>query len=284
MKTPPLCNYPGEGFLHQTKEEYEKTVPKWSDFPKFSKIDGTPERGKHRVRCNRKPGNQWGHVGVYITDLKRVDPPAGAAPVKLAPFVPPVKEIAAPAPAWQPPQPTKFDVLKDALKTGIQVVSAPQLFPTPPELAARLVRIANIREGHRVLEPSAGTGNLLRAIAELSKPDEVVAVEINSRLAGVGTQLLASRVIVADFLTLNGELGEFDRIVMNPPFEHGSDIKHIHHALEHLAPGGRLVAICSAGPRQRDAFSNAEQWIDLPADSFKSEGTSVNTAIVVLTK
>lgn len=77
----------------------------------------------------------------------------------------------------------------------------------------------------------------------------------------------------------------FDRVIMNPPFENGSDIKHIRHALSFLKPGGRLVAICAAGPRQREAFqSEAEEWIDLPAGSFKSQGTDVNTAVVVFQK
>ena len=41
---------------------------------------------------------------------------------------------------------------------------------------------------------------------------------------------------------------------MNPPFDHGADIRHIDHARRKLNPGGRLVAICAAGPRQRERF------------------------------
>jgi hypothetical protein len=40
---------------------------------------------------------------------------------------------------------------------GVQVVIAPQLFPTPPGLADRMVALADIRPGQQVLEPSAGT-------------------------------------------------------------------------------------------------------------------------------
>ena len=43
-----------------------------------------------------------------------------------------------------------------------------------------------------------------------------------------------------------------------------------------------LVAICAAGSRQRDAFEHsADDWIDLPAGSFETVGTGVQTAIVV---
>lgn len=72
---------------------------------------------------------------------------------------------------------------------------------------------------------------------------------------------------------------------MNPPFENGADIRHIGHARTFLKPGGRLVAICANGPRQREALMPiADEWIDLPEDAFKESGTSVRTAILVITK
>ena len=37
----------------------------------------------------------------------------------------------------------------------MQVVVAPQLFPTPPALAARMVEAADLKPGLCVLEPSA---------------------------------------------------------------------------------------------------------------------------------
>ena len=62
------------------------------------------------------------------------------------------------------PEPTVFDQMRDTLKAGVQVVSAPQLFPTPTELAARMVELAEIEDGQQVLEPSAGTGAIVDAI------------------------------------------------------------------------------------------------------------------------
>jgi hypothetical protein len=65
----------------------------------------------------------------------------------------------------------------------------------------------------RVLEPSAGTGNLLAAIG--SGPD-TVAVEINPQLAEALAWCGVSGLSVSqgDFLKMNGELGEFDWVVM----------------------------------------------------------------------
>jgi phospholipid N-methyltransferase len=179
-------------------------------------------------------------------------------------------------------QAEKFEALAEQLREGVKVVSAPNLFPTPPEIARRVVELADIQPGQRVLEPSAGTGALLDALPHGG--NAIVAVEINGQLVeALQRRFRGVNVHHADFLTLNGELGEFDRIVMNPPFDHGSDIDHIRHAYAKLKPGGRLVAICANGPRQQEELGEiCSRWIDLPPGSFKGQGTAVNAAIVVL--
>ena len=160
------------------------------------------------------------------------------------------------------------------------IVTAPQLFVTPTDLAARVATLADLAPGQRVLEPSAGTGALLDHIPEGC---EVIAVEINPTLGG---RLDASKraVIIGDFLQCNGCLGTFDRVLMNPPFINGADIAHIEHARSMLNPGGRLVAICADGPRQRAALQPlADSWESLPAGTFKDAGTMVNAALLVIT-
>ena len=74
---------------------------------------------------------------------------------------------------------------------------------------------------------------------------------------------------------------------MNPPFAQGADIEHITHALTMLKPGGRLVALCANGPGQNAALrplvdASGGDWEDLPADSFKAEGTGVSVALITL--
>jgi hypothetical protein len=193
--------------------------------------------------------------------------------------------------APQTPKPTpepdaqadKFEALKASLKAGVKVVSAANLFPTPPEIAERLVSLAQIGPDMSVLEPSAGTGALIRAIQEAHADADITAVEINLLLAS-GLAGIVQKWRCADFLELD-DLGEFDRIVMNPPFDHGADITHISHAFAHLGLGGRLVAVCANGPRQREELAEiATEWIELPPGSFKEQGTNVNAAIVVLDK
>lgn len=169
------------------------------------------------------------------------------------------------------------------------VFSSHNLFPTPLPIARRLIELADIHDGHKVLEPSAGTGNLLRAIAEkFNNPGEhhieVTAVEIDGPLwnhLSDSEFAMWTNARLADFLTWEAP-HKFDRIVMNPPFKNGVDRKHILRAKEMLAPGGRLVSLCANGPRQRQTLMPiADQWIELPAGSFKEEATNVNVAICV---
>lgn len=203
----------------------------------------------------------------------------------------PVPEAAGPAEAG-----ARFAALRAQIKDGVQVVSVPQLFPTPFALASRMVELARLAIGARVLEPSAGTGAILQALpgvlpfpGDRQTAYEVVAFEINPTLAeGLRQSGLAQTVICADFLDCVAAAEKFDAVLMNPPFANGDDIKHITHALTMLKSGGRLVAICANGPRQQAAFGplvsrHGGRWEDLPAGTFKESGTGVNAALIVLT-
>ena len=89
-----------------------------------------------------------------------------------------------------------------------------------------------------------------------------------------------------DFLTMTpGDTGFFDAVIMNPPLHMRSDIKHILHALTFLKPGGKLAAICMAGPHREAQFRPlASKWISLDPATFAETGTRVRTAMLLITK
>ncbi len=193
----------------------------------------------------------------------------------------------------------QIEAMRQTLRSGgVAVVSAPQLFPTPATLAARMVELAEIEPGQEVLEPSAGTGVLCQAIKATQPTARVFAVEINHRLCKLLTQTvtppedaaqgICRNVLQGDFLECFG-LGRFDRIVMNPPFADGDDIKHITHALRLLNPGGRIVALCANGPRQNAKLrpiieEMGGEWEELPANTFAAAGTNVRTVLLTATQ
>lgn len=175
--------------------------------------------------------------------------------------------------------------------TAPRAVSSFNLFQTPAVLAGRLVEsLPALAPGARMLEPSAGLGRLYVAARARFNEAGIVLVEnapqCCAELYRMTEHDARATLKQADFLTLTpaDTGGLFDAVLMNPPFKQGRDIKHIRHALDFLRPGGRLVAICAAGPRQRAALAPLGEWFDLPAGSFRSEGTGVDAAIVTIEK
>lgn len=173
-----------------------------------------------------------------------------------------------------------------------------QFFETPAELAMRIVELAEITEDvETVMEPSAGRGAIVLAIetAARSRDDlKMYLIEKNPELCAYLTDK-GWYPACADFLEVEpmDDGNGLDRIVMNPPFSNGQDMRHVTHAFSLLKPGGRLVAIVSEGPFFRttnaavafrgmvDMFGSSEE---LDEGTFKESGTMVKTRIVVLDK
>ena len=117
-----------------------------------------------------------------------------------------------------------------------------QFYPTPADLAAECVRIAEIDPSGKTLEPSAGHG----ALAQLL-PDDADLVEISELHCLVLKSKGFKNVLAMDFLefekkTLSTSV-RYRNIVMNPPFSEGRYMSHLQAAASLLAPGGRITAI-----------------------------------------
>lgn len=166
-------------------------------------------------------------------------------------------------------------------------------FPTPPAVIERIMDEADIQEGMRVLEPSAGKGDI--ADAAKVAGGEVDTIEISFTLREI-LEAKGHHVIEHDFESFVGEEGKYDRVVMNPPFSDRLDAQHVRKAYDMLKPGGRLVAITGEGvffgsDKKATAFRD---WLDevdgtsekLPEGSFKSafRSTGVATRLVVIDK
>jgi len=174
-------------------------------------------------------------------------------------------------------------------------------YPTPGELADKVIQMVPLyRDADKpplaVLEPSAGTGNLARRCVLDHKNERrnvvVDCVEIQPHLAqALEAEGIYRKVYNCDFLAMQPDPDRlYDRIIMNPPFDLERDIDHVTHAIKFLKPDGHLVAIMSAGTefretRKAQAFrelmrQKRAKWSDLPAGSFSSVGTNVNTVLV----
>ena len=167
------------------------------------------------------------------------------------------------------------------------VGQVPGYFPTPDEIITRMLDLAGIESGMKVLEPSAGSGNMALLIRE--RGANVDTIEINYTLV----EILKSKGFEAqqaDFLEVEpGEL--YDAVIMNPPFENRQDVQHVKHAYTFLKPGGRLVSIMSEGTFFRSDCAEFREWLseigydlELEAGAFKESGTNIKTRIIVIEK
>ena len=183
-----------------------------------------------------------------------------------------------------------------------------QQFSTPLGIAYAAVRAAALRAGDAVLEPSAGTGMLaVMAQCALGREDTLHLNEIANTRAGLLARLFPNANVtrhnaeaVAD--RLPGVRP--DAVLMNPPFSatpgvtrvrHDADLRHIRSAFSALAPGGRLVAVTSAGCLPGDAaWKAAFSSIGAPArvvfttaidgHAYARRGTTFDTRLTVIEK
>lgn len=181
------------------------------------------------------------------------------------------------------------DLLGAVLESGsyVDMKKALQAFYTPRPLAERVIERADIKSFETVLEPSAGGGAL--ALAARDAGGFVTCMEVD---AGAAEKLEAMgfTCAVGDFLAETPDY--FDKVVMNPPFSGGQDVRHVMHAAKFVRPGGRLVAIMSPGAihRQTEPFKSFQAWAQergaevehIAAGTFKESGTEVATIIVTV--
>ncbi len=168
-----------------------------------------------------------------------------------------------------------------------------QFFETPADLADRLVEYAKIEKGHKILEPSAGQGAIVKAICRKLPTQSVYCYELMPLNQTILRKIPAVKFLAADFMESDLEM-KFDRIIGNPPFNKNQDIDHLQRMYDRLEKGGKLVCITSAHwvlsenkkEKQFKAWLSVVQAkiFEIRAGEFKTSGTMVGGRIIVIDK
>ncbi len=165
-----------------------------------------------------------------------------------------------------------------------KIITSFNLFQTPSKIALKMVEMAGNLHGKSILEPSAGLGRIIEQIPEdLHK--NITAYDINIECVEYlyNNFSKVNKLKRCDFLSVDS--GEYEIIIMNPPFKQGQDIKHILHAVKKLKSGGVLIALCYDGIRQNNILKPiCDYWEVLPENSFKESGTNASVSILRITK
>lgn len=166
-------------------------------------------------------------------------------------------------------------------------------FPTPKPLIDNMIEEIGITKGMDVLEPEAGKGDIADALKD--KGVNVDVAEVNGTLVEI-LEEKGHSVVARDMMQLDPSVKQYDRIIMNPPFEKYQDVEHVQHAYDLLKPGGKMAAIMSAGPFQNSQKKAVDfrLWLDglshtaeknqegsfKGSDSFRQTGVSTYTVTI----
>lgn len=141
----------------------------------------------------------------------------------------------------------------------------PDFYPTPERVIAQMM-IGEDIIGKTVLEPSAGSGNIVRWLKR-NGAQEVIACEKDPHLR----RLLHGecRLIADDFLQVTAEeVSHVSYIVMNPPFSRGAE--HILHAYEIAPADCTIIALCNTSNITGHSYSRTNNVL---AETVKLHGS-----------
>lgn len=138
------------------------------------------------------------------------------------------------------------------IDTGPETGKATRLYPTPPPLCEAICRAvgslyARIGPGYglptRILEPSCGTGNFVRAARELWPDALITAVDVVDYSEHVNVS--ADRFLRGDFVEIARHFAPtepaYNLVIGNPDFPLA--VPHIESAFSVLRPGGLLAFV-----------------------------------------
>ncbi|WP_418309318.1 LPD38 domain-containing protein [Phascolarctobacterium succinatutens] len=167
-------------------------------------------------------------------------------------------------------------------------------FATPEPVGYKMVQWAGLKDGDRVLEPSAGHG----AISRFFSPNtDNTIIEPSSRLAPQAQMNTDNAKLINGYFEDLHIGNKYDAVTMNPPFGTGGKtaVEHVAKAFKHLRNGGRVIAIIPRGAmadKRFDAWYESDDAKDahmvgevlLPGITFERAGTKVATRIVIIDK
>lgn len=183
-----------------------------------------------------------------------------------------------------------------------------QQFSTPPALAFVANWVAAVRPGDRMMEPSAGTGDLA-SWSHIAGAD-IVLNELSPRRHALLSNLFPGATLFRENAEQLDNILPPDTvptvIVMNPPFSstagrvqgqrsNANGARHVEQALRRLGEGGRLVAIVGQGmandrPAMQDWWReikkkyNVRANIGIAGREYAKFGTTFDNQILVIDK
>lgn len=144
----------------------------------------------------------------------------------------------------------------------------PDFYPTTATLASDMLAKLDKSTTNRVLEPSAGRGDLIDAVERRlssfgGRKVSIDAIEKDDELVAV-LKSKGRAVVARDFLTFES-YAQYDAVVMNPPFSAGA--AHLLKALDLMKRGGEVVCLLNA-ETIRNPYTNERKTLVAKLDAL----------------
>lgn len=149
-------------------------------------------------------------------------------------------------------------------------------YPTPRKIIDKMLTSIDFKRIHTILEPSAGSGNIVDVLQEkqgsycgcwskISLDIDCIEADQNLRhiLKGKGY-----RVVYNDFLTYD-TMKEYDIVIMNPPFSNGC--KHLLKALEMQERNGGMIVCLLNAETLKDTYSKERKDLKRKLADYNAE-------------
>jgi hypothetical protein len=134
--------------------------------------------------------------------------------------------------------------------------------PTPILVIDKMINaLGTIKPNERILEPSAGYGHIADRLVERTSlaPSKIDVIEPIPSLRKV-LDNKGYNLVDYDILKYQPDY-QYDKIIMNPPYDNGSDILHLLHCHDLLKKGGKLVCILPENDFIPSKQPGYEKWL-----------------------
>lgn len=168
------------------------------------------------------------------------------------------------------------------IRNGYPNIKDHQYYPTPSEIVESIQNYLGDQaesDSIKVLEPSAGSGNL----ANVFNVSAVDCVEVSPLFCEVLKTKGFVEITNTDFLKFNTN-NKYDFIVMNPPYANKRLETHLKHALTMLCENGELLIVAPTGKEKaiRDIAVNKSVNVISNHESV-FEDTAIHTSVYSIT-
>lgn len=164
-------------------------------------------------------------------------------------------------------------------------------YPTPDEVICKMLENINISLYNSILEPSAGKGNIIKALIDkgykgsidfIEPVEEFCSIVKNIEIKEVKNikygewQKITPRYAGNDFLSFQ-TFKKYDLIIMNPPFSNGD--KHLLKAIELMQSGGRIICLLNS-ETLNNPYSNIRKDLLNQLQKYNADITDLGQAFL----